>query len=324
MSLLDASYEVSPMKILRYLLKHMVPLFWGVSLIPYYVGWVFATRKLFPTLISDVLTSTTSSLAIVNEFWIFVIGFIVMGPFLGGSTLLYNDYWDWEIDKDSLRKGLFPLPQGFLKPKTALKVSIMLMSFALIFSVFVSLLFTLIVGVCLALSIAYSTPPVRLKTRAGLDILTNAVGAGVLCSLAGWIVVRSIFDYPIYWGVVSIFTVSAIYTSTLLADYQSDKKNNVMTLAVKLGDKNTYYLAIACLIIGGVIFVIMGLTSYIISPEFIYLTWPISVSLPISYWAILRKRTFKNVLRSISALTALLTLGNVLILLYYTGIWKIS
>lgn len=324
MSFLDLSFEISPLKIIRYLLKHTVPLFWGVSLIPYYVGWVFATRKLFPTYILDVLTSTSSSSATVNEFWIFAFGFIVMGPFLGGSTLLYNDYWDWEIDRDSLRKGLFPLPQGLLNPKTALIVSIMLMSLALIFSVFVSLLFTLIVGVCLALSISYSTPPIRLKTRAGLDVITNAFGAGVLCSLAGWIVVKSVFDFPIFWGVLSIFTVSAIYISTLLADYPSDKKNNVITTAVKLGAKNTYYLAIACLTIGGVIFVTMGLTSYIISPEFIYLTWPISVSLPVSYWVILRKRTFKNVLRSISALTALLTLGNVLILLYYTGIWKIS
>ncbi len=324
MPLEDKTYEISPKKILRYLFKHMVPLFWGVSVIPFYVGWVFATRKLFPTYIMDALTSTGSSPAIVSEFWMFFFGLMVMGPFLGASTLLYNDYWDWEGDLDSKRKGLFPLPQGLLAPKIVFRISIILMLLAVIFSVLVSLLFTLLVGLCLILSISYSTPPIRLKTRPGLDVGTNAVGAGLLCSIAGWIVARPIVEYPIFWGILSIFTVSTIYISTLLADYESDKKNRITTTAVILGKKNTYYLGFTMLTIGNIIFILMGLNNYILTPEFIYLVWPLSVAMSVSYWTILREQTFENVLRSISVLTALLTIGNVLILLYYTGFWKIS
>lgn len=73
---------------------------------------------------------------------------------------------------------------------------------------------------------------IGLKTRSGLDVVTNTVGAGILCSLAGWIVVSLFHQYPIFWGILSIFSVRAIYILTILADYESDEKNNLSTTAL--------------------------------------------------------------------------------------------
>jgi chlorophyll synthase len=323
MSLVDKSYEVSPRKILRYLLKHMVPLFWGVSVIPFYMGWVFATGKLFPTLVSNLLTSTSSSPAIVSEFWIFLIGIIALGPFLGGSTLMYNDYWDSEVDKNSKRKGLFPLPQGLLEPRTVYRGSIILMLLALLFSFFVSFLFMAIVGVCIFLSLIYSTPPIRLKNRAGLDVTTNAIGSGLLCSIAGWILVKPVLDYPVIWGFTSLFGVSAIYIPTTIIDQESDKLAGVNTFAVWLGKKKAFYAGLICIAIANGLIIYMGLTSYLIDPAFLIVAWPIAVIQVIMYGVILRKLTFKSVYRTIIALSSLLTIGNILMLTYYVGLWGI-
>ena len=79
MSLVSESYEISPLKILRYLLKHMVPIFWGVAIIPFYMAWVFASHKLFPTLIADVLTANPPSPGSITEFYSFLFALLFPG-----------------------------------------------------------------------------------------------------------------------------------------------------------------------------------------------------------------------------------------------------
>ena len=48
----------------------------------------------------------------------------------------------------------------------------------------------------IALSFAYSVPGIHWKGVAGLDLLTNMVGFGVLCPLAGWVLIRPIESAP--------------------------------------------------------------------------------------------------------------------------------
>ncbi|UCG69308.1 MAG: UbiA prenyltransferase family protein [Thermoplasmata archaeon] len=292
-------------------------------MIPFYIGWVFASRELFPPYILDILTSNNPSSASFDQFMLFGLGMFVMGPFLGGSTLLYNDYWDSEIDKTSKRKAAFPLPMGLVSSKSVLYTSIVLMILALFFSYFISLLFMMLVGLALALSICYSTPPIRLKNRAGLDVLTNAIGSGLLCSIAGWIVVKPFFEYPILWGFTSIFGVCSIYIPTTIIDQPNDKRKEVNTFAVRLGQKNAFYAGVFSIAMANILIVYMGLTNYLITMEFLIVAWPVALAQPIAYALILRKLTFKSVYRTIMALAGLLTVGNALMLTYYVGLWSI-
>ena len=57
--------------------------------------------------------------------------------------------------------------------------------------------------------------------------------------------------------------------------------------------------------------------------RFLYVVWPIALAQPVLYAVILRKQTFKNVYRTIMALSGLLTVGNALMLTYYVGLWSI-
>ncbi len=323
MSLVEESYQISPFKIVKHVFKHMVPLFWGVSAIPYYMSWVFATRSLFPSYLFDALSGNNPSAAQANEFGLFILGIIIMAPLLGGSTLVYNDYWDHEVDKTSLRKSSFPLPTGLLSKKAILYSSIFLMILALVTSFFVSILFMVLVGSCIFLSIIYSTPPIRLKNRAGIDVVTNAFGSGLLCSIAGWIVAKPLLDYPIIWGMTSLFGVSAIYIPTTIIDSDNDKKFGVNTFAVRLGKKKAFYAGVFAIAMANILIIYMGLTNYLITPEFLMVAWPIAIAQPTIYYLILRKLTFKSVYKTITAIAILLAAGNILMLTYYTGVWSI-
>jgi chlorophyll synthase len=320
---MDESLEVSPFRFIRYVFKHMVPLFWGVSAIPFYMGWVFATRKLYPSYLFDLLGGNNPTHASYLEFMTFLFGLLAMAPFLGGSTLVYNDYWDSEVDKTSKRKSMFPLPQGLLPQRSLLAGSIFLMILALLFAFLVSILFMILISICIFLSILYSTPPIRLKNRAGLDVLTNAIGAGLLCSIAGWVVARPILDYPIIWGLTSLFGVSSIYIPTTIIDSDNDKRFGVNTFAVKLGKKKAFYVGLLCIISANILIILMGLTNYLITPEFVIVAWPIALIQPVSYYLILRKLTFKSVYHTITMLAGLLSLGNALLLTYYVGWWSL-
>jgi chlorophyll synthase len=306
MLLEDKTYEISPLKITRYILKHMAIMFWGVSIVPFYMAWVFATGEFFPT---------SGGIALYD----FIIGMIIVGPFLGGSTLLFNDYWDYKMDKLSLRKSDYPLPKGLISRTMVLKVSIGLMVLGIILALTVSLLFMILITMCIFLSIIYSAPPIRIKNRAGLDLILNASGSGILCSFAGWILIKPIVEFPFLWLIPMFFGVAALYIPTTIIDYDSDKINNVNTIAVQLGTNGAFYLGLLCITIANIVVISMGLMNYLVTPEFSYVAWPIAGAQIVLYWFILRTQSFKNVFRIVIALSVLLSIGNIILLLFYTG-----
>jgi chlorophyll synthase len=308
MAYLDTTYEISPLKMIRHVFKHMAITFWGVSIVPFYIAWVFAFQKMYAVPSWD------------PSFVNFIIGIIVVGPLLGGSTLLFNDYWDSEVDKISRRKSDFPMSKGMISKSTIFKVSIALMILTIFVALIISIIFTLIIIGCIILSVLYSALPIRLKSRPGLDLVINATGAGILCSFAGWVLVKPILEFPFFWLLPMFFGVSALFIPTTIIDYDSDKKNGVTTIAVKLGQQKAFYLGLISISIANAGIIFMGLNNYLITPRFVYAVWPIAIAQVIMYWVILRKQTFHNVFRTIVGLAALLTFGNILLLLYYTEV----
>jgi lycopene elongase/hydratase (dihydrobisanhydrobacterioruberin-forming) len=307
MSITVKDIEISPFRMVRYLFKHMVILFWGVSLIPFYMSWVFASHEL-------IIAPSWET-----EFLDLFLGFLVVGPFLGGSTLLFNDYWDYDVDRISKRKSEFPLPKGLVPRSTVLKLSIAFMVIAIVVSLIIEPVFAVIISICIFLSIIYSAPPIRVKGRPGFDVILNSTGAGILCSLGGWSLVEPLSEYPFWWLVAMFFGVAAIYIPTTIIDHDSDEKKGIATLAVRLGTQRAFYLGLVCITMANSAVMVMGLRNYLITPEFVHMVWPIAVLQVFFYWLILRKQTYKNVFITIGGLAALLTIGNGLILLYYTG-----
>ena len=321
----------SSFKAIRYLIKHMNMLFWGVSLGPYILTWIYTTRMIMP--MKDPISSIWDLFPLlVNQSWLassisespeFFLGIIVIGPLLGASTLLFNDYWDQEPDK-SIRKKDYPLPKGLLKPGTVLWVSISFMVLAILISIRISLLFTGLVLTCVILSIIYSAPPIRLKNRAGLDLLTCMIGAGVICSLAGWAAAEaSGYTRPLgelfWWFVIIAFGTGSIYMLTVVVDHDGDKKEGLETIAVRLGIGRAFYFGLLLIGLADLVIAVISYNNILFSRGFFYYAIPVIAIQLIPFWLLARKPTSKNGMRAIVQMGTLLVVGNILMVLDVTG-----
>lgn len=323
MSAIDAIQE--SFRTFRRYFKQMAPLFWGVSILPYYMGWSFASHKIYPTYVARIflLPDPIPAQNIYFELLIFLGGMIAIGPLLGGATILYNDFFDRKIDIQSIRKKHLPLLKGFIEPLSIYHLSIVFFCLAVILSLLISLIFTILLIICVFLSILYSSPPLRLKERPGLDLLTNAFASGILCTIAGWVIVKPITEFPILWGIISFFGVGAIYIPTTIIDFEPDIKNGVITLATSLGKNKAFYLGWSFVILANLTIVLMGLLDYIINPRFLLFVWPIMIAEIILYGYFLKKIDMRGGYYSIISFSILVSIGTGLILFYNANLLEL-
>jgi chlorophyll synthase len=226
--------------------------FWIVAVAPLYIGWVLAqpaaTRHLF-----------------VDDLRV-VLGILVVGPLLGTFTLLLNVYYDMgTTDRVNPRKKYVQVVEelvgeGLMERDTLLLAAFGFAAMGLVLAAYLSQAlvqyapsegigplsaaigrfgFLLVTVLMTFLSVAYSSPRVHWKGVAGLDLLTNMVGFGVLCPLAGWSLLRPIESAP-WWfiGTIALF-LGALYAPTTASDAAADQTFGIRTLAVRLGVRRT-------------------------------------------------------------------------------------
>lgn len=323
MSVIDA--VLAPFQTFRHYFKQMAPLFWGVSILPYYMGWSLASNKIYPTFIAQIFSLPDPAPAqnINLEMFVFLVGLIAIGPLLGGATILFNDFFDRSKDTYSRRKKYLPFQKGMLKSKSIYHLSLVLFGLAFLFSLFVSLWFALFVLICIVLSILYSSPPLRLKERPGLDLLTNAIASGIICTMAGWVIIKPVIEFPILWGIISFFGVGVIYLPTTIIDYESDIKKGVTTIATHLGKRKAFYIGWSFVVLANSSIVLMGLLNYIIPTNFLLFTWPIMIAEILAYWYYLRKLNYEGGYYAILVFSLLVSFGTGLILFYNAGMLTI-
>lgn len=106
--------------------------------------------------------------------------------------------------------------------------------------------FTIVYAACMAMSVVYSVPPFRWKAIAGLDLLINAVGFGVLTPLAGWTLMQQslpTWALLVLLGFGPLFT--ALYPLTQLYQFEEDRTRGDRTLALVLGMRRSLWFALA-------------------------------------------------------------------------------
>jgi 4-hydroxybenzoate polyprenyltransferase len=226
--------------------------FWIVAVAPLYIGWVLAQPASARHLFIDDLRV--------------VLGIVVVGPLLGTFTLLLNVYYDMRTtDRVNPRKKYVRvveelIGEGLMEPETLLMASLGFAATGLVLAAYVSgslvsydpadvggpltalvgthgfLLLTILI---IVLSVAYSFPRIHWKGVAGMDLLTNMVGFGVLCPLCGWSLLRPIEGAP-WWfiGTIALF-LGALYAPTTASDFAADKTFGIRTMAVRLGVSRT-------------------------------------------------------------------------------------
>jgi len=327
MRILVDEIRLRPVLYAKAMLRHMGPEFWIVAIYPFYISWVWGSGEILPNygwLEETPMYAGIYGVTIwewVARSWEWVAGLLVIGPLLGGGTVLYDDYFDREVDRDNPRKRTLM----FLKPRAhssaVMAVAIGLFAASLAIAALISAVFLALSAVIVLLSLIYSTPPLRLKGRGGLDLLTNMLGFGVLCSLAGFSIAAPLREYPWLWLVPMLLGTGALFVPTTLADVVSDGRNGVRTIAVALGVRRAIWLTIALLFLANVAILAFGAWGYLYSPWVVVRVWPISVLELVPLFYLLRRPDLDNVLNVIFGTSTLMAIGTLLLALNHVGIW---
>jgi chlorophyll synthase len=161
--------------------------------------------------------------------------------FLNGGTLAYNSAYD----NDEGDIGYLDNPPKPPKYLWLFSLALMFAGGGLAF--LVSRNFAYAYLACLAMSLMYSCPPLRLKARAGWDMLINVLGYGALTTFGGWASVSgevSPFIIIICAGYAFLF--GALYPLTQIYQYDEDKSRGDRTFAILLGPKWSLRFALFC------------------------------------------------------------------------------
>jgi len=237
----------------------MRPLTWPYIIVHLSIGFLLANRLNF-------------DLDITFKYLLGVLVWILGS----GGTLAFNSFYD--KDKGSISWLNNPPPM----PRKLLSFSLILLFLGLILSFFVTSKFFIVYLICFILAIMYSHPSVRLKSIPGLDVLTNALGYGVLVFYSGWAITNKPLNFEFIILLLAIFFLAAgAYPLTQIYQYEEDKKRGDKTTTIFLGKKRTLLLSSILTTIGFLIFFYVVLTGYlsplalIITPALSYFYWRI-------------------------------------------------
>jgi 4-hydroxybenzoate polyprenyltransferase len=318
-----------PLRYVKAVLRHLGPEFWIVSTFPFYISYVWASGEIFPgwewlgensAHAGEYWSHFVDYLHVTWEFWL---GVIIAGPLLGGGTILYSDYFDAEIDKQNPRKVRRPWYKVPATPGSVMGGALFLFVLSLVLSTTINPQFFAISTAIIVLAILYSTPPVRWKARGGMDLVTNMVGFGTLCSFAGFVVAGDLADYPWLWQWIMLSGMGCLYVLTTIADMEADGESGVPTIAVKLGFEGAVKLSMVLLLIANVGIITLGLMDYLYSPGVVLRVWPISVAEFVPLMYMLYHRDIDVIMWVIFITGSLMAIGTFLLALNHVGIWVV-
>ncbi len=213
--------KVLPPGWLPYLL-HLRPRAWGIVGAHMSVGFLLANGF-------DLTTEALQRWLVAALVW------AVLG---NGGTLAINSVFD----RDQGDIGYLddpPPPPRYLLP---FALGLMLLGWPLAASL--GGRFLAAYTFCLLMSLLYSVPPVRLKARAGFDVLINSTGYGALTLYAGWAAANQPLEPPIVNVVLGFFFLFAgFYPLTQIYQMAEDVSRGDVTLALLLNKKNALRFA---------------------------------------------------------------------------------
>ncbi len=193
-------------------LLHLRPMEWPIMTAHFLLGALLAVGLRLPP----------------GAAWLAWFVYIVL---LNGGTLALNSAFDQdEGDIGYLRQP--PKP-----PRHLAAVSGLMLAAALVLGFLLPPLFAWSNAACVVMAVLYSVPPVRLKARAGWDLLINCLGFGLLTPLAGWGLTGLPLAPWMRWvGLGFGFLFGALYPPTQIYQTGEDRARGDRTLVIVLGE----------------------------------------------------------------------------------------
>jgi chlorophyll synthase len=150
-----------------------------------------------------------------------------------GAIYIVNQISDREVDRAN--EKLFLISHGIIPVRVAWIEAVLLIAVSFGIGIFyLPTSYIIIISISLALGFAYSVEPLRFKGRVILDVLSNAVGNGILNTFAGWVAAgatlgewKILLPYP--------FAVASVHLTTTLADIEGDRSGGLGTSGMYLG-----------------------------------------------------------------------------------------
>ncbi|KJR42209.1 UbiA prenyltransferase [Candidatus Magnetoovum chiemensis] len=187
---------------------------------------------------------------------------------LNGGTLAFNSAFDNDVSDVGYLDNPPPVPARL----TAYSLVLMVIGGAGAF--FISVNYAAAYWISFIMSVLYSCPPVRLKARAGYDILINVVGYGALTTYAGWACVSDRLDLFIVLICVGyMFLFASLYPLTQIYQYEEDLAKNDKTFSIALGPLWSLRFAFLMMLCAFAVFFYVSLvndgTAYLFIPPLI-------------------------------------------------------
>ncbi len=257
----------------------------AIARVDNWLGWIFSLG------VGCVFLTVPSPALITTLFFAF--------SFATAGIFILNQYYDREDDKLNTEKSNLPVASGKITPQKALILSLTLMASSLLLSFSISIgIFSLFL-VYLALWIAYSAPPFRLKAVPAIDFVVSGIGAGLLPFLIGLgLSHQQNIDVllVLMLGVSLTLAHSSGHILQALGDCESDEKQAVQTFVVKSGRKKAIILMGVLSVIAGILPFVYAARGFAPNNLFLVFLLPLPLCIPIlrRYIALINEPTTQN------------------------------
>jgi chlorophyll synthase len=189
------------------------------------------------------------------NFLIYVMGIAV--------AFIVNQIFD--VESDSVNKKAYLLPSGIVSRRAASGLLAAICAVLLVISALAGPPVRHLIWIGLALGLAYSMPPLRLKARPVFDLIANVAGFALVGFALGWLVYQPY--HPVMWFRLLPYALamSGIFLNTCIPDEEGDRSVGDRTSCVVFGRDAVARAALVLLFLAGLTGLAVGETLVVLA-----------------------------------------------------------